>query len=176
MRDLSSLKKKLDQVAIVKKLRETYKSLEDRDRNAVKVLSVAFISLFIYFGIWSPLNEYKTTSKKNRDRQLELIQWMRETEKVASVSSNAGGGQVSGQNLLTQVSRTTQKYNITPNRLQPEGENAVSVWFDSVAFNDLVKWLQQLQKQGGIDVKQISVDGQPQSGLVAVRMVLTSIQ
>lgn len=160
--------------AAVNKLIGAYESLEERDRKALLLLSSVLACLVLYFGIWSPVNQFHANAKSDRDRQLELIQWMRSTEKEARSSGRAQRPGLSGQSLLTQLSRTAKSHNVTPNRLQPEGADGVSVWFDSVAFNDLIKWLQQLQKQEGVVVKQISIDGQAESGRVSARMVLDS--
>jgi general secretion pathway protein M len=97
---------------------------------------------------------------------------MRASEKQArsvKAETRSTGG---GQSLLSQVSRIAQQIGIKPNRLQPEGSDAVSVWFDSVAFNDLVKMLRQVQSQQGIVVQQISIDKEDQPGIVRARIVL----
>lgn len=151
-----------------------FNSLDERDKKAFNFLGVVVFFLIAYFGIWSPINNYVSAAMDERDRQLELIQWMRSTEKDARSSGQEGNKSLSGQSLLTQISRTAKIYNITPSRLQPEGNNGVSVWFDSVAFNDLIKWLQKLHNEGNMAVKQISIDAQPEPGKVSARMVFST--
>ena len=78
---------------------------------------------------------------------------------------------IGGQDLLTQISRTASQAGITPSRLQPEGDSGVSVFFDSVAFNDLMRWLQS-QTEAGVSVRQMTVDREERTGIVKARVVL----
>ena len=156
----------------VEKLKDRYAQLEERDRIALNGLGLFFSLLFIYFALLNPMYTYHAESMAARDRQLSLIQYMRASEKQArsvKAETRTGG---SGQSLLSQVSRIAQQIGIKPNRLQPEGSDAVSVWFEDVAFNDLVKMLKQVQQQQGIVVQQISIDKEDQPGVVRARIVL----
>ncbi|MCB0068948.1 MAG: type II secretion system protein M, partial [Caldilineaceae bacterium] len=91
----------------------------------------------------------------------------------ADARSGGGGRDAAptGQALLSQVSQTAQRYNVKPNRLQPEGTDGVSVWFDAAPFDNLVGWLEEEARQGVI-VRQISIDRQDQPGVVNARVVL----
>lgn len=161
-------------IPIVDKLRSHYRQLEKRERSALNSLASFFVLLFLYFVIWSPVNRYQESSTAERDRQLDLIQYMRASEKEARASGRGGNRVHTGQSLLTLVSRTSQQMGIKPNRLQPEGSDAVSVWFNGVAFDDLMRLLKQIQVRQGIIVQQISIDREEQPGMVKARIVLRS--
>ncbi len=158
---------------MVENLRGRFLALESRDRMAVVTLLVFFGALTLYFAIWQPLHDFQASSQLDLDRQAELLQSMRATEKEARASSGNAAPAPTGQSLLTQVSRTAQQFGIKPNRLQPEGSDAVSVWFDEVSFNDLIKWLGS-QAQSGMSVRQISIDREELPGRVNARIVLRS--
>jgi len=149
-------------------------SLERRDQTALLLLAIFFLSLFVYGGIWQPVNRYHEDSLADRDAMVSLLAYMRTTEKDARSATSGDASGLSGQSLLTRVSSTAQRYGIKPNRLQPEGDDAVSVWFEGVAFNDLVRWLQFLEKDSGVVVRQLSVDRQADSGRVNARIVIRS--
>ncbi|MBD3647128.1 MAG: type II secretion system protein M [Pseudomonadales bacterium] len=151
-----------------------YRQMESRDRFALNGLAVFFAVLFVYFGLWTPVNNYREESQMFRDRQLSLLQYMQQSEQRArQVAANSGQASVEGQTLLTRVSNTAQQNKIKPNRLQPEGNDSVSVWFDQVPFNDLIRWLRQLTVQQGVDIRQISIDRQDRPGTVNARIVLS---
>ncbi|MBT3897104.1 MAG: type II secretion system protein M [Gammaproteobacteria bacterium] len=158
---------------MIENLRSQYLSLGSRDRLAVGVLLVFFGILTFYFAIWHPLHDFKVSSQDELNRQSEMLQGMRDTEKDARASSGNATTAPTGQSLLSQVSRTAQQFGIKPNRLQPEGNDAVSVWFDEVSFNDLIKWLDS-QSQSGMSVRQISIDREELPGRVNARIVLRS--
>ncbi|MDZ7686476.1 MAG: type II secretion system protein M [Gammaproteobacteria bacterium] len=155
----------------IDRLRTRYLGLERRDRLALTALIVFVGGLVLVYGIWIPANEFVDSRKSDRDRQFELLQYMRSTEQEARTLGVNAPPLPSGQDLLTRVSRSAQQFGVSPNRLQPEGSNGVSVWFDGVPFNDLVVWLQEQTNQG-VTVRQLSVDRQEEPGLVNARIVL----
>ena len=161
-------------IPVLDKLTERYLQLEKTERSALNSLASFFALLFLYFVIWNPVNQYHDSNEVERDRQLSLIQYMRASEKEARASSKGVNRAPTGQSLLTTVSRTAQQIGIKPNRLQPEGSDAVSVWFDGVAFDDLMLMLKQIQARQGIVVQQIAIDREGQPGMVRARIVLRS--
>lgn len=166
------LRKILDDPRVQKGIRY-YRALEKRDRLALLALGVFLGLLVFYFGLWSPANQYYAESKEYHDRQLSLVQYMRSTEqKARSAVKSTGQTVAGGQTLLTQVSRTAQQFGIKPSRLQPEGSDSVSVWFNGVAFNEMVRWLDQVTAQQTVSIKQISIDREGEPGKVNVRLVL----
>lgn len=157
----------------VKNLLVRYRTLERRDQTALIGLGIFLGVLVLYYGVWLPSNEFFESRQLQRNRELSLITYMRASEDRARASSATSGQNVSGQALLTQISQTAQHFKINPNRLQPEGSNGVSVWFDDVPFNDLVRWLEQ-QSQKGITIRQISIDRGDDEGKVKARIVFRS--
>lgn len=151
-------------------LKRRFLELERRDRISLTGLGAFLSVLVLYYGIWNPANEFVESRRAERDRQLALIQYMRSSEQEARAASIAVSKSPSGQSLLTQVSRSAQQYNINPNRLQPEGDG-VSVWFDAVAFNDLIRWLEAQSKQGVV-IRQVAIDREDSPGIVNARIVL----
>lgn len=157
---------------VIKGLIDRYAGLETREKNALLSLGIFFSVFLVYLLIWSPANEYVQRSASDRDNNLGLLQYMRSSEKQArAVSGSSKTATVTGQSLLTQASGSAQRFGIKPNRLQPEGNDAISVWFDGVSFNDLAAWL-QYQAQQGISVRQISIDREEAIGTVNARIIL----
>lgn len=152
-------------------VRRRFDAMERRDQKALLGLILFFLLLFLYFGVWSPASSFAESRQADRDQQLALVQFMRSSESAARAVGAGSAPAPTGQALLSQISRTAQKFNISPNRLQPEGIDGVSVWFDGVAFNDLIRWLEAEAKEG-IAVRQISIDRHAESGLVNARVVL----
>jgi general secretion pathway protein M len=161
--------------ALVVKLLNSYRQLEGRDQLALTLLTSFLLLLFLVFGMWQPLREFVDVQHSLRDSNRELVQLMRNTEKQARVVGRSSrSGPRTGQSLLALVSRSAKSANIEPNRLQPEGSDSVSVWFETVPFNDLVLWLENLESEQSVHVHQITVNRQEQSGRVNARVVLKS--
>jgi len=158
----------------VRKVLAYYDALEKRDRLALIALAIFLAVLFMYFGLWASVEQYYQESREYRDRQVQLLEYMRRTEEQARNAAPATNqAVVGGQTLLTEVSRTAQAFGIKPARLQPEGSDSVSVWFDSVAFNRLAQWLDELTTQRNISIRQISIDREGEPGKVNARLILS---
>ena len=152
-----------------------YDQLEVREKIALKCMVIFFAGVFVFYGLWQPSLQFAIESRKSLEANQELLGWMRSTEKQARAAPKGdGGARPTGQLLLTTVSRTAKAAKITYSRLQPEGENGVNVIFESVSFNDLMKWLEQLEAREGMRVRQISIDRQEESGMVNARLILKS--
>ncbi len=158
--------------AWIAEVQSRFAALEKREQQALLALAAFFGMLTFYFAVWSPLVGFQLRSEQDYDRNQELLVYLRSTE--ASVSSAAVSPQRSGSNgqtMLTTVSRAAQSVGLKPSRLQPEGGDAVSVWFDSVGFNSLMLWVERLESSS-IVVKQISIDRIDEPGQVSARVVL----
>ena len=151
---------------------QRYEHLEKRDRFALNGL-ISFIAiLLLYVLVWVPANNFLADRKLNHERQLSLLQYLRSTEQQARASAGKKGSSVSSNKpLLQTVSNLAGLAGIQPDRLQPEATDGVSVWFDDVAFNNLIRWM-ELLNQEGITVRQVSIDREEASGTVNARVIL----
>lgn len=148
-------------------------ALDSRERYALIALSAALLLALLYAGLWAPLNDYVERSEQERARQLGLLQYFKATEAEARVASRAQDDKrLQGQSLLREVSRSARAVGINPSRLQPDGSQAVSVWYDLVAFTALMRWLEQLQATQGIEVRQLTLEQANAPGLVSARLTL----
>ena len=160
--------------AYIAELRERFDALEAREQTALVVLGGFLAILVFYFTLWTPAYDYLEDSQVDHDRHLKLLTYLQSTEAEARAAAQGGAKPSAGRNLLTSVSRTAQTVGINPSRMQPEGSGAVSVWFEAVPFTQLMLWLERLESQQGIVVRQISIDRRDEPGQVTARLVLRS--
>ena len=154
-------------------LEDRYASLEERERYALMALAAFTVLLMFYLVIWSPVNNLVTDSRLERDRHLELLRHFKSTEARARAAAESNGdSQASGQMLLSEISRSAQMVGIAPSRMQPEGTDAVSVWYQEVSFSRMMLWLERLETSQGIMVRQASLEPTSRPGIVTVRLVL----
>lgn len=151
---------------------EKYAALPRRDRGLLAVLTVFLVVVLGYLLVWTPVDEYRQRGIQDRDRHLELLEMMRRTETQARQKSVSKGSAVTGRNLLSIISREAQQLDIKANRLQPEGQDAVSLWFDNIPFDDLLMLLEKVQSEYGVSVEQIVVDRGESGGSVRTRLIL----
>ena len=157
---------------LVEEFRSRFSELEKRERIALFGFFVFLVVVVLYLAIWTPANELVANGERDYARNLKLLEHLKSTNPEALASKGQSRQKQGGRSLLTTVTRTAQTVGVSPSRMQPEGSEALSVWFDTVAFTRLMLFLERLQSGQGIVVRQISVESHGKPGQVSARVVL----
>lgn len=155
-----------------------WNSLNQREQRLLMIGGVALAITLIYLLIVEPFGKTMRTLRTDVSEKTELLAWMQDSErKIARLrahnSSNttrvAGGG-----SLLAEVDRTAKssKLGAALKRVEPEGAEGVRLWLEQAAFDDVVRWLAQINTAHGIEVSRISVDRLEEPGRVDARISL----
>ena len=154
-------------------LARTYAELTERDRLAVLGLA-AFLGLVVlYLGIWTPAHDWNLAADARYQRQFGVLQWMRANEENARAAARSSAAAQGGANssMLTRVSSSANRAGVKLTRFQPEGGGGVAIVIQNQPFNAVLRWLDELARER-IQVRQLSLDRQGQSGLVNGRIKL----
>lgn len=158
--------------------RERFLALPLRTRWIAGIGGLIVLLTIVYLLLVEPL-------LKAHERQLQALASARamavQLEQAAAAvraagPRNAAAAQAGrGVSLLAAVDQATKQGALgkAPERLQPEGEREVRVWFDDVPFDNLVRWIAELQARYGISVQTLDVEPQSAPGLVDARLSLT---
>ena len=160
--------------ALILQIRQRIQELERKEKLAILALSVFLVLLTFFLVIWFPIYEYKEKRRDSYERSLDLLLYLQSTEEEARSVKVDGSKRMSGQTLLTKVTRTAKTAGIQPSRLQPEGNDSVSIWFDSVSYRELMLFLERLQSREAIYIIQLSIDKGNQSGKISSRVTVRS--
>ena len=160
--------------ALILQIRQRIQELERREKLAILALSVFLALLTFFLVIWFPIYEYKQKQRDSYERSLDLLLYLQSTEEEARSVKVDGSKRMSGQTLLTKVTRTAKTAGIQPSRLQPEGDDSVSIWFDSVSYRELMLFLERLESREAIYIIQLSIDKGNQSGKISSRVTVRS--
>ena len=160
--------------ALILQIRQRIQELERREKLAILALSVFLALLTFFLVIWFPIYEYKEKQRDSYERSLDLLLYLQSTEEEARSVKVDGSKRMSGQTLLTKVTRTAKTAGIQPSRLQPEGDDSVSIWFDSVSYRELMLFLERLESREAIYIIQLSIDKGNQSGKISSRVTVRS--
>jgi general secretion pathway protein M len=148
-----------------------FASLEPNERTMVSGLFAFLCLVTLYLGIWRPLSEWTSNADVQYRRQLAVLDWMKLHEKEARTAGQRAEGARESGSLLTTVANSAAHAGIQLLRYQPEG-GGVSVVLQNQSFSALISWIDQLERDSHVSVKQISIDGQGQNGLVNARIIL----
>jgi len=160
-------------------MKEWFNSLDARERKIVIGGGVFVLLLSIYFLGWEPVANNIVRLKKSNIENQQTLRWMKEKAaevKLLSPNSNASKTGFNGQSLLGVIDKTAKQNKLgnAIKRVQPEGESKALVRMEKAEFNRVVRWMEGLQRQQGIEVVSSVIERQSESGLVNVRIIFKS--
>ena len=167
----------------VGKLMARFDQLPARDRQALIVLAVALLLAILYFMIWRPAAGFHERAVSERENARELLAWMQSNqEAIQSLSANRTSDSGSsatrdrpadGRALMALVTRTAREAELSLQRFEPSGEDAIRVWLEPASFGQVAAWLEQLAATNGVQVDQAAMDRSDKPGIVSARLTLT---
>jgi len=149
-----------------------YDALAPSDRKMLTILGVFLAFVFLVFFILMPSLNYSVEAQKRYKKNLETYEWIQANSSRVNNASTAS--LPVNQSLLGVVTTSSKQFNLAFARYEPAGDNGLNLWVDTANFNNLILWLERLDKQFGISVEEISVEANPSAGqgIVDVRLVL----
>lgn len=152
-------------------MKQWWQQLQQREQRLVIAMAV-FISIFIlHQGIWQPLKNNIEKADKKLERTNELLAFVKEN--TAKVKRSGVQRPIATGSLSSVVNRAASQYQITLDRIQPQGDS-VQVWIDDVAFNQLLSWLSSLSNDHGLNVSNIDISKSDINGAVKIRRLQIS--
>tara|TARA_R110002126_G_scaffold43555_23_gene124954 strand:+ start:1706 stop:2176 length:471 start_codon:yes stop_codon:yes gene_type:complete len=146
-----------------------WQSLAAREQRLLTVAAVVVIVGVFYWLIWQPLHQGKI-SKEAAVNQAQLQ--LGRLQQALPQLQQAGGSQSRvGGSLAQIVSNSSRTYNIRVSRMQPQNDQLQLV-LEDVPFEQLLRWLEQLQSQNGVKLVSLDVADTDSSGIVRVRRMV----
>lgn len=153
-----------------KQLIQYWRSLKEQEQQLVVGAGGVFIIFVLVMGIFRPLNNAIERAEKSQIKQQELLVWV--DESIVKLKAAGNTRIESNQNLSQIVNSTRSRYNIDISKMQPS-DNSLRLTLDSVEFNQLIEWLDELVNQHGLRVENLDLSRDDKSGYVRVsRLVL----
>ncbi len=147
--------------------------LAPRERLLLGGGAIVVALLLAYLLVIEPLQQRRAVLERGVVAQRELLAWMRDAV-VPLRGSTTTPADSQGQSLFAVVDRSARATVLAGalQRVQPEGQGNVRVWFEDAPFDDLVRWVATLQREHGITVNTLSVERADTAGLVNARVTL----
>ncbi len=159
------------------KLKTWYLQLQVREQRIVLAGAVALVLLLFYALIWSPLVARQQALRETVKEQRATAQWMQQAARQVEqlrAGRPAAGKIPAGQSLLALVDQSAKNSRLGPamKRVEPEGQSGVRVWFEQANFDDLMQWLERLERDYGLHIATMVVEHQETPGQVNARVGL----
>ena len=150
------------------KLKSTFLQLSEREQRLVIISAVLVIVAIFYWGIWSPLNTSLERGQSAVNNQTELLAWVQKNANRAAQLRSSGDNNTRFSGSLPQaVNQSASRMKIAISRMQPQGDE-LQVWIDQAPFNDVLSWLQSMEKTG-VSILDIDIAASALPGQVKIR-------
>ncbi|OHU86873.1 MULTISPECIES: type II secretion system protein GspM [Pseudoalteromonas] len=145
-------------------------SLKEQEQKLLIVAAVIFAIFVLVMGVFRPLNAAVEKAERDKLRQQELAAWV--SSSVGTLKSSASGAKpMQSGNLSVLVNRTRNQYQINISKMQPS-DQALRLTIDSVEFNKLVAWLDELTNKYGVKIESLDLAQDSSPGYVRVSRLL----
>ncbi len=155
-------------------MQQWFNNLQRQEQLMLSLGGVVVLAYVLYALIWRPMaNSVDTLQRQNQAAQ-ESLQKMQVLAVEYKQLKGAGAGRSGGsrQNLTRLIDSSVKKNKLTMNRFQPSSSGDVQVRFENAVFNHIVAWLNELENDNGVIVKDFSVTPGVASGVVNVSVRL----
>jgi general secretion pathway protein M len=145
-----------------------YSNQNLRDQKIINAIS-AFVVLCLFIVIFvQPFLAEQETYQAKLNKSLSTY------ELLASNAHKFQGqvlGKASNGPILAIVTEQAKRSGINLKRFEPDGDG-LRIWLEDAAFDDAIRWLEELNQKHNIQIKQINVERSEASGLVDLRGTL----
>lgn len=160
-------------------MKDWFGSLDPRERRLLVAGGALLSVMLFYIALWEPLEDGVEALRKSNAEQQALLLWMQQSAREVNQlrgSSGRPGQLAQGRSLLAAIDRTARanKLGGALKRVQPDGKNRARVWLEGASFDQLVRWLDGLQRQQGVHVVSSVFDALDEKGRVDARLVFES--
>ncbi len=149
-------------------MKEWFSQLNQREQLSLLLLSSALLLYLLYILVLSPLesqreqliaqNSAVTESQGRVDAMVSQLLQLRQ------------GGAKAGakRNLTSVINQSTARLQLPVMRLQPNSRGEIQVRIENASFNDVLKWLNEMEYTESLLVREVSVTPAASAGRVNI--------
>lgn len=138
-------------------MKEWFSQLNQREQMSLLALGLALGLYFLYIIIWSPLNNRREELALQNGAVAESLE--RVDAMVSELLQLRSSGSKPGakRNLITVINASTTRLQLSVSRLQPNSRGEIQVRLESATFDDVLRWLHEMEYREGLLVRELSV-------------------
>lgn len=138
--------------------------LQSRERLILTMGGVVVSGILLFALIFQPWHQSMSKMESALPEMRENLVWIRQQSdalKGGSVSQSAAKLQGQDQSLLSIVEKSSKKAQVSKaiQQMTPaENNSEVRVVLEDVNFNQWLRWIDELYKNYGVDIKQVTAE------------------
>ncbi|NOX43715.1 MAG: type II secretion system protein M [Gammaproteobacteria bacterium] len=153
--------------------------LQQQERVTVIGGAIALAIMLFYSVVWDPIHTSVAQLEKNVAKQGPLFEWMKQASNEVKELRDGQSSQkiTSGQSLLSLIDSTAKEGQLgnALKRVKPDGDKKVRVWLEQASFDDMIKWLEGLNRAYTIEVSSLVIDRKDTPGIIDSRIVFVGL-
>lgn len=150
-----------------------WQQLSLRDQAMLSLLGAVLVLYVLYQVLWHPL---AAANLRLQDGNAAAARSLGEVTNLAAqyreLQKNQGPGRARSENLTQLVDRSVAANQLHMSRFQPGSSGDVQVRLDNAAFDQVLRWLHQLESAEGVTIRELAVAPGGGTGLVNVSVRL----
>lgn len=154
-------------------MKNYWNTLNERERWMVLVAGVCLFFYLLYIMIFSPLSSAITAKTQRLASKKETLTWL---QKAKQQNKRQKRQAVSNSQLLTVIARQLKdsKFQGFAHQLEQTAAGDIQLTFNEVPLKTFLTWLENLDTQYAVEIKQMHIEGTERSGLVKIDVTLTA--
>ncbi len=149
-------------------MKEWFSQLNQREQLSLVLLTVALLLYLLYILVLAPL-------KSEREQLIAQNSAVTESQgrvdaMVAQLLQLRQGTAKSGakRNLTSVINQSTSRLQLPVIRLQPNSRGEIQVRIENASFNDVLKWLNEMEYTESLLVREVSVTPAAAAGRINI--------
>jgi len=146
-------------------IKSWYNGLNLRERNMVLILGIMMILLIIFIAVVLPLKNYL----HELDERVSIAQQdlPEIASKVRALQARPSGRQATTESLNQLITTSSKRYGLKFSRIEErKRDEEIQVRLDDVEFDQLLRWVGQLEQQQGLVIDTLRVSDTDAIGMV----------
>ena len=147
-------------------MKDWFASFNQREQLSLVLLLAAMICYLLYFVVWAPLVQKQFDMS---DRNVSAAGTLQRVDSMASEIlrlRDTGGAVNKKRNLTSLINRSTAALSLPVTRLQPNSRGEIQVRLENAAFDDMLKWLHEMEYVHGLLILEASFTQSSTAGRV----------
>jgi general secretion pathway protein M len=149
-----------------------YSGREHNEQRMIAGLAMAIAVAVLWLAVWKPISDWRAVAHNQHQNAQAELDWVRANEARARALARSSAPAGTERSLLPIITRSAESQGIQVNRVQPEANGIVSVAIQGQPFNQLLRWLYQLEENNSVSVLRLAVDADAQPGIVNAQIRL----
>lgn len=155
-----------------------YSSLQQRERMMVILTSVVVIVTLFFLLVWEPIYKGLEQEQQRLQSQQDILVWMQQAEQEVK-ALRASGVRTNTRNSNAPVSLSIEQTAATSGirsyltKTESSGKDSARTSLDGVSFNQMILWINTLERNYGVMASSVNIENTDKPGLVNARITFS---